>query len=280
MMGGAARWTKSKLSKADRLVKSTQRTELDPYERSMLIPFLRSQLQVLHKSFTAIKRIAENAKTREDLEGPLSQVLRVPYDAARYLGDVARVVQTDFLDTLEARLTESQADFKDIGGLAEWLSRVRMIASSIHRNRSVLFVDELRSFAYVKNNITGTSTTLPANLTVITYPFDTWVRECAEISDSMEISIAHWFNTLATDAQQLRQLLIAREGARAQLYALLFQLALVVFTVIFTFALFLAAAPYQDWWAAKRARGAQSSAALSPTDTGALAVPTVPDAGS
>ncbi len=226
-----------------RAYQSVQRTELGLLEVSMLIPLLRGQLQYLDEIFESIKKKAEDPEVAKDIAIPLSQLIARPTqdpnaDARDYLQRVAKQCDSDFRQPIRVAL--KQADLiVDVRSLSEWLVRVRIICSSITRNKSLLFWLSLRSFVTGRNTQTGKTFTRPVEFAAITFPFDVHVEEASRIAEAVDGTASTWQDDLRESRNRLLEFKTALSGQKGSRNLLFFEGLIIILSVLMIFVGFL-----------------------------------------
>lgn len=238
----------------DALYESLQRTKLQPLELDQLVPMIEGQMQYLKETLSRVKGIAQDPGTMRALKDVFPKIVRDPSgdseaDAQAYLKEIATQIDYHFTGPIDEILGE-QAAVRDLITLRRWLTRVGLVASSIARNKSVLFVYKARSFVTGKNERTKEVLTVPNEWAVSLYPFEVAVEECARVAEAMQESIASWNKTQQEAVLRLSDLRAAeasRDSGRRQLWIQLWLIPL-------TLALSYFVTTWQDSGANWRAR--------------------------
>jgi hypothetical protein len=232
----------------DSLYESLQRTKLAPLELELLVPTLKGQLEALRDLLAKVKEIAQAPQTVAQLDLAIGAIVQDPSgdarrDARKYLDDVAFSVDDSFTGPINAALAAAPL-LVDLAGLRRWIAEVNLVASSVVRNRDLLFVYKARSFVLVKNERTRAQSTVPNEWTISLYPFEVTVQECSRIALSMTESIAAWSKGQQDAVLKLSELRAAEATREAGKRQLSIQVALIILTLCLSLLFTI----FQDAW--------------------------------
>jgi hypothetical protein len=206
-------------------------------ERNILLPGIVGQLEFIRDQWIEVQQSAQRPNVHVDLAFALVQVMPPkegadPDASAReYFTEVAHQAQ-QMLDVVDEVL-RARPENPDVLSAWAWLSRAWGAASVVLRNRRLLFWKKLRSFATIRNSVTGEITAKPLpQVEWVVFPFDTIVDEACRVAEAIQHNVDDWKAELRKGREALLEHATARRSEAAARWTLWSQIVVTLLAII------------------------------------------------
>lgn len=236
-------WDWNQLKKQHKFFNAGGVTEIGDFERDTLVPGVLGRLEHFKHLFQRIKQTCAETGVAHDLDTTLRNVLPShfgglklppPQAGQQYLNAISKMVDSDFIGPIDAILKDfpSEQAIKDVHGLIALLNRVKYLCSSVQQTKAVLFYYSFKAFPIVKHLESGEEVVgVPIDLKIILLPFQVVLDELISASSTLDASIDQWSSKRQDAKKEFIEFLTARSQITANNRMLLFQIAVIVFTV-------------------------------------------------
>lgn len=241
---------KEDLTQVSELIDSFK-PQLTFFEKQILIPGMRGRLEYAITIFDEFKRICADRNVAIHIDAALRSIVdpeaiklgvKEPEVGVQYLGAVARQCDEEYIKPLKEMLAKHplQETSSDMDKATEFLNSAGTFFQTITGVKDKSFQYHLKTFLNIKQTATGAVVlSAPTELTLILMPFQTRMEELINVSTTAIESIRAWAEQITKQKAKhveiishLSEVKAAEEQARAAKYNMIFQVAVIIFTII------------------------------------------------
>ncbi|MFY3744003.1 hypothetical protein ACOQFB_08845 [Anaeromyxobacter sp. Red801] len=215
------RWRTSRRQARFRIL-TEWREELNGFERDLLVPEVRSRLELMLKYFEKLVADCEEQRGSAEWAALVDSLLNPPgsdprghrrASAEMYFGALIPQLQSNYIDPIKAVLPQLDRieTFKTLGAA---LNEVNLICESVTGVHELLLKFKMRGIAIVRDIATGEAVVQPPReLHLIMLPFEQILGQLVMLASSTADSLKSWRNGEA----QAKPKFLELENARTSL---------------------------------------------------------------
>ena len=228
--------------------------KLGYFEKQILVPGMIGRLEYVIEIFKFFQSVCQKTDAALNIDAPLRNLCdpRVfhlgapePKVGQQYLTIIERQCEDDFIKPARKILADFSVEraTSSLEELVDFLNATSNFMQSIAGSKERLFLYSLRSFVSVKDTRSGNiEVGPPMELTLVLMPFQTRLDELGNVAAKTIESIEGWTNQLRNQKARHVDVIVnlshtkaAEEQARSARFSIIFQVAVIVFTIILVY---------------------------------------------
>jgi hypothetical protein len=247
-----ARWRMSRHQARFRVL-TEWREELNGFEQDLLLPEVRSRMELMLKYFDKLVADCEEQRESAEWAALVESVLNPPgsdpqgHEQASpemYFGALIPQLQSNYIDPIKAVLPKLH-DVGTLRALGTALNEVNLICESVTGVHEVLLKFKMRGIAIVRDVATGqTVVQPPRELHLIMLPFEQILGQLVMLASSTADSLKAWRHGEAQAKPKFLELENARTSLANNTRVLWVNIATVLVAVVLSAFFLVAADPF------------------------------------
>lgn len=226
--------------------------QLGFFEKSILLPEVVGRLDYIRSIFLHFKAISQDAGVAVHIDAALRKIvhqtvynpkLPEPKIGEQYLAQVGAMLDDQYIQPIGALLQKYPIQGLkdgDVENATAFLNESKLLFDSIISVKDKAFLYSLRTFVNVKNLQTGeVMLGPPTEISLILMPFETRLGELLNVAQTTSESIKLWSEQIHQQQKKhidlivhMSQIKVAKEQTAATRKGIVFQVAVIFFTVL------------------------------------------------